>query len=238
MCFSLAVSAGMVIAGAVATTVTIRRGAPPAFPITLAYFTVMEGLQIGGYLVINQCGTPANQTVTFLSILHIVFQPFFINAFAMALLPGDVGARVKMLAYGACGLSATVMLMQLYPFEWAGTCRPGSVLCGSTLCTVSGDWHLAWNVPYNGLLNKLTRVYIEFPTYVASAFLVPLLYGAWRFVVFHAIVGPIAANILTSNPNEAPAIWCLFSIGIILIAMSPFIRRQLAPTAVAIAAPR
>ncbi|WP_439573780.1 DUF5765 domain-containing protein [Phreatobacter sp.] len=237
MCFSPTITGAMVVAGVIATAVTLKRREPPIFPITLAYFTAMEALQFGGYMVINQCGTPANQSITFLSILHIVFQPFFINAFAMAILPVAVGPRMRTLAFGICGLSAAVMLMQLYPFAWAGTCRPGSILCGTPLCTVSGDWHLAWNVPYNDLLGGLSRMTVEFPTYFIAAFFVPLLYGAWRFVIFHALVGPIAASYLTTNPNEIPAIWCLVSIGIALVAMSPLIRRQLAPRPEPAAAP-
>jgi len=65
-----------------------------------------------------------------------------------------------------------------------------------------------------------------FPTYVIAAFLLPLLYGAWRFVLFHALAGPVLAFALTENPNEAPAIWCLFSIGIVLIGSNTAIRRQ------------
>jgi uncharacterized membrane protein YjjP (DUF1212 family) len=62
---------------------------------------------------------------------------------------------------------------------------------------------------------------------VLAAFAVPLFYGAWRFVLFHAVAGPLLALLLTGNQNEAPAIWCLFSIGIILIAISPPIRRRI-----------
>jgi hypothetical protein len=62
-----------------------------------------------------------------------------------------------------------------------------------------------------------------------SVFVLPLIYGAWRFAVFHLIVGPILAYNLTNNPNEYPAIWCLFSIGIVLVALSPMVRRQVAP---------
>ena len=65
-----------------------------------------------------------------------------------------------------------------------------------------------------------------FPTYLLVAFLLPLAYGAWRLVVFHALAGPILASALTDNPNEMPAIWCLFSIGILLIGLSPMIRHR------------
>jgi hypothetical protein len=188
----------------------------------------MELLQAAGYLVVNQCGTPFNQSVTLLSYLHIVFQPFFINAFAMELVPTGVKDNVKVWVYGACGVSAAAMLLQLYPFGWAGQCQLGDSLCGAKLCVVSGEWHIAWNVPYNSFLRPIKEILgsgFDFPTYMLTVFVVPVIYGAWRFVVFHALVGPILGSQLTSNPNEAPAIWCLFSVGIALIALSPWIRR-------------
>lgn len=231
MCWSMAVSAGMVALGGAATAVTIRRRDPVAIPATLAYFTAMEGLQVWGYAVINQCGTPANEAVTLLSILHIVFQPLVINAFAMALVARPVALGMKVLVFTLCAASSVLMLLQLYPFAWAGACIPGSQLCAERLCTVSGDWHLAWDVPYNGLMTGLPLPAVVagwgFPSYILAAFALPLLYGAWRLVVFHALAGPILAGVLTGNPNEVPAIWCLFSIAIILVALSPAIRRSL-----------
>ncbi len=219
----------MVGLGGVATVVTIRRGDVPAIPLTLGYFTAMEALQVWGYMVIDQCGVPSNQTVTLLSVLHIVFQPFVINAFAMALIARPVGLAMKTLVFSLCAASSVLMLLQLYPFEWAGACTPGSQLCAERLCTVTGDWHQAWDVPYNGLLTGLPLpdivAKLGFPSYILAAFALPLLYGAWRLVLFHALAGPIAAGLLTDNPNEVPAIWCLFSIAIILIALSPLVRR-------------
>ena len=228
MCFSMSVSVVMVGLGGAATALTIQRGDTPAVPLTLGYFTVMEALQVAGYLVIDQCGAPANQTVTLLSILHIVFQPFVINAFAMALVARPVRLGMQVAVYSLCALSATTMLLQIYPFSWAGNCMSGSTLCAEQLCTVSGNWHLAWDVPYNGLLAWIDWPLIRdwgFPTYILTVFALPLFYGAWRLVLFHMLLGPVLAGQLTDNPNEVPAIWCLFSIGILLIALSPAIRR-------------
>ena len=50
--------------------------------------------------------------------------------------------------------------------------------------------------------------------------------GAWRFVLVHAFAGPILASMLTDNPNEMPAVWCLLSIAILCIGLSPFVRRR------------
>ncbi|MCC6001712.1 MAG: hypothetical protein JJU19_12740, partial [Pararhodobacter sp.] len=212
MCFTLGVSAAMVGLGGVATGVTLWRRDTPAVPVTLGYFTLMEALQVAGYLVIDQCGAPANQTITLLSVLHIVFQPFFINAFAMALVPRAGPGWMMMLVFSLCAASAVLMLLQLYPFAWAGTCAPGSNLCATQLCTVSGDWHQAWDVPYNGLMVPLETALGTswgFPSYIVVVFLLPLIYGAWRLALFHALAGPILAGQLTGNPNEVPAIWCL-----------------------------
>jgi hypothetical protein len=225
----MGVSAAMVALGGTATAVSVKRGEAPAISVTLGYFTVMEALQVAGYAVINECSSPVNQTVTVLSVMHIVFQPLFINWFAMALIAKPVSLGMRSFVFTLCALSSVLMLLQLYPFQWAGDCELGSSLCARQLCTVSGDWHQAWDVPYNGLMVPVERLIgfqWGFPSYMLVTFALPLLYGAWRLVLFHLLAGPIFAGLMTGNPNEVPAIWCLFSIFIILVALSPVIRRH------------
>ncbi len=217
-------------AGVAATAVTIRQKRASAIPLTIAYFTAMEALQAAGYLVAGNCSAPANQVITFFSLLHIIFQPFFINAFAMELSRSRIRPVARGLAYGACAFSAGVMLLQLYPFAWAGTCRVGMSLCGETMCTTLGEWHIAWAAPFNDIMNMSgfdVSLPGAFPTYVLAVFVAPLLYGAWRFVLFHALFGPILASLLTDDPNEMPAIWCFLSIGIVVISLSPWLWRSL-----------
>lgn len=229
MCWSETASFAFVGIGATATVLCRARGEPPVIWLTLGYFTAMEALQAGGYMVIDQCGTTANRALTLLSILHIIFQPFVINAFIMAMIPPEVRRRIARWVYGLCAVSAAVMLVQLLPIPALGQCQPGTNLCGDRLCLVSGDWHLAWDVPFNGLMVPVERALgtgFGFPTYMAVAFVLPALYGAWRFALVHALLGPILAGQLTSNPNEVPAIWCLVSLGIVLIGAVPAIRRH------------
>lgn len=225
MCWSASASVAMLAAGAAATAVTWRRGDPPAIWLTLAYFTGMEGLQAAGYAVVDACGSPANRTITLLSYLHIAFQPIVINAFAMAIAPAPVSARMRRWVFALSGLATVLMLSRLLPVAAFGPCRPGEVLCGPALCLVSGNWHIGWEVPLNGMW-LWAGVPVEFPDYLFALFLLPLFYGAWRFVLFNFVAGPILAWILTSDPNEMPAVWCLFSIGLILISLSPFIRHR------------
>lgn len=230
MCWSMEATVAMVGLGSAATVATLRRGDAPAVPATIAYFTLMEALQVGGHATVDRCALPANQVWTVLSYLHICFQPFFINAFAMAVTRADPPPALRAAVWLACGVSATAMLLQLHPFDWAGSCVPGYGVCGAPLCTVSGEWHIAWQIPLNGL-NAPARALLggfgSHPTYLVAAFVMPLLYGAWRLVLWHALSGPILASLLTSDPREMPAIWCLFSIGILLIALVPWLRGRM-----------
>lgn len=229
MCRSMSATAAMVGIGTAATAVTIRRRDPPAIPATFAYFTLMEALQGAGHATVDRCGLPETQVVALLCWLHIAFQPFSINAFAMTLLAVALRPMARVAVWLCCGLSAVVMLAQLQPFARAGQCAPGTLLCGAAFCVVSGSWHIAWELPTNDMLGPLRAIHGSlggFPTYVVAAFLVPLAYGAWRFVLFHALAGPFLAWRLTHGVNEIPAVWCLFSIGIVLIGLSPWLRAR------------
>lgn len=239
MCWSEGASVAMVGLGAVATVITARRGEPKAIPITLAFFTFMEALQAVGYLVIDQCTLTPNKAVTVLSYIHIAAQPIFINAFGMALVAGPVSRTKRRMVYAATLTAFVVMMLSLVPFDWAGACRAGEELCGQVWCTISGTWHLGWTMPLNNMwaaiYGQTLAGYVPFPAYMLAVFVLPLAYGAWRLVVFHALLGPILASILTDNPNEMPAIWCLFSVGLVLIALSPLIRRSISPRRVSAA---
>jgi hypothetical protein len=213
----------MTAAGGAAMVVSAARGDPKAIWLTLGYFTLMEALQAAGYAVVDQCGSTANQGITLLSYLHIAGQPIVINAFAMAIAPRAVPPALRRTVYALATLATAALLFRLVPLEAVGTCQPGDVLCGVRLCLVSGTWHIGWEVPLNDLPRSLGLT-VQFPAYVLAVFVLPLAYGAWRFVLFHALAGPILADILSDNPLETPAIWCLFSIGIILIALFPRVR--------------
>lgn len=233
MCWSLGASAVLTAVGAGAAVWTARRGEPRAITATLAYFALMEGLQAATWPVIDRCDLPANQVLTVLGYLHIAFQPVFINAFSLCFVPQAVARRVAPFAYAAAGLAGILMVVQLHPFEWAGSCRIGRPLCGETLCSLSGSWHLAWSLPVNGIGNDLGGGVLGwlfdhgFPGYAIAGFLIPLAYGAWRVTLFHYLLGPGLAHLLTDDPQEWPAVWCLLSIAIVIVALVPAIRPHL-----------
>jgi hypothetical protein len=232
MCWSGEASTVLATAGFAGTAWAAYRKEPMSLWMALGYFSLMEALQAYTYSVINQCENPTNQIATLLGYLHITFQPFFANAVALHFIPAAARKRFAPVAYSLCFVSALVMLIQLYPFEWAGLCDPLRPLCGKMLCSVRGNWHIAWLVPTNGIGNSFVHMGIApladgFPTYVLAVFLLPLFYGSWRVVLYHALMGPWLAARLTNNINEWPAVWCLLSIGLLLIVVKTPVRRAL-----------
>jgi hypothetical protein len=52
------------------------------------YFGLMEFLQVGQYLVADQCSNPINQALTWAAYIHVAFQPLIVNLY---FLYGQVG---------------------------------------------------------------------------------------------------------------------------------------------------
>jgi hypothetical protein len=228
MCWNGQASAVLATVGLSTTAYAAYKKEPVVLWTSLGYFSLMELLQAFTYSVIDQCSLPSNQIATLLGYLHIAFQPFFINAVCMHFIPDEVRRKIQPLVYAMCLFSAVVMIIQLYPFEWAGHCDPSRPLCALRLCSVRGNWHIAWEVPTNGIFNGFggTRMH-GFPTYAVSALIAPVFYGSWRFSLFQWVAGPLLAEQTTNNMNEWPAVWCLFSIGLLMIAIKSPLRRYL-----------
>ncbi len=221
MCWSGEASAVLAAIGIGSTAYAAYKKEPTPLWICLGYFSLMELLQAFTYSVIDRCELPSNQIATLFGYLHIAFQPFFVNMVSLHFIDQKVAKKIEPFVYTICFAMALVMLLKLYPFEWAGQCTPQiNALCSDKLCSVHGEWHIAWEVPVNGL-------FPNFSAYLTAGFILPILYGSWRFTLYHALVGPILAYSTTSNMNEWPAIWCLFSIGLLLLVLKTPLRRIL-----------
>lgn len=236
MCWSGEASAVLATAGITTTVYLAKKGTPRDLWMPLGYFTLMEMLQAFTYIWINACDQPPNQIFTLLGYLHIAFQPFFVNMIGMHFLPKERQLKIAPWVYALCAATAVLIISKLYPMAWAGQCTQGvEKFCGPALCSVSGAWHIAWQAPLNGLLSSPVNWIPGMPglhmeglhsaAYAVMAFGIPLLYGSWRFVLFHYMFGPMLANAVSSGPNEAAAVWCLLSIGLLMvIAKSPLTR--------------
>jgi len=222
MCWSFEASVLLSIIGLVVTLYLAFKKRSKFLWIPIGYFFLMEALQALQYLFLNDCSSPANQLLTLLGYLHIVFQPFFINMIIMYFIPDKVRIKIQGWVYAFCFIGAILMLISLYPFDWAGSCRIGvNSMCGENICTTSGNWHLAWSIPFNGMSN------LGILGSLIPAFLIPLIYGAWKPVLYHFLLGPFLSSLLTSNINEQPAVWCLLSIAFLVMVFIKPIREWL-----------
>ncbi len=187
----------------------------------LGYFTLMEALQAYTYTVIDKCGLPQNEVATVLGYMHIAFQPFFINMFSLYFIDKRVAKKIAPFVYTACFVAAIIMLLKLYPFSWAVQCDPETrPMCGRMLCSFHGNWHIAWSLPINEMMNRI-------PSYLIAGFIIPALYGSWRFTLWHLISGPVFARLTTDNLNEWPAVWCLLSIDLLLAVSNTRLRNYM-----------
>jgi len=228
MCWSGEASFGLAAVGLGSTAYATYKEESKELVIPLGYFSLMELLQGFTYTWIDQCSLPVNQILTLLGFLHIAFQPFFINLISMYFIPIQVKERIQGFVYAICFITSILMILQMYPYDWGKPCNIGeNALCGKRLCSVSGSWHIAWEVPTTHIVNLFSISTKGYMPYIFSAFFLPVLYGSWRITLYHWLVGPTLAAMTTSNPNEWPAVWCLFSIGLLLVMIKTPLRRIL-----------
>ena len=219
MCWSGEASAAIAAGGLASAYLLYRRGQPKEIYLPTAYFVLMEGLQALTYIVVGNCGSSWNVLFTHLAILHISLQPIFINMLGMEFVDRDIKKRVAPWVYGICMVAAVFCAMRLLPmYETFGRCEAGGPLCSHVqTCAYRGEWHIGWNV----LLNGFNEGWVW---YIGSAFIVPVLYGSWKWSGYHYVVGPFLASLTTADVNERPAVWCLFSTCIIALLVNTRVR--------------
>ncbi len=213
MCWSLGASAIFAVIGLAFAVHLATRKESKLLWMPLGYFALMEGLQAVTYLYLGTCDSSGNQLLTFLSYMHVVFQPIFINAFILYFIPAKFRKKIILPVFAIAAITTFILLLKIYPFEWAGSCTPGTAMCGENLCSYMGNWHLAWSIPFNNLggLSMLTY-------YMIASYVLPLVYGSWR-ASFVGLAWTGIAFLLSNNPHEWPAIWCLMSVWIMIVAV-------------------
>lgn len=225
MCWSASASIAATALGTVATAYAAKKKLPKVQVGTLAFFTLMELLQAVSYIWINQCDMSGNILLTYLSYLHIAFQPPVISAFMLSFVPEAKRKKWSTVVMSVSFITTFLLLLKLFiPMVWVVPkefmCKVGDMLCGPNVCTYSGNWHLAWRMPLLGIVSGTSIYFIP-------VFIMPVLYGKWRLSLFHFIFGPLLASLTTSDPNESPAIWCLFSVAILCVIFWNPVKRKL-----------
>jgi len=234
MCWSGEASAVLATVGISATVYIAKKGESKELWMPLGYFALMELLQAVTYIFIDQCSNPWNQALTYVGYVHIAFQPFFANMVGLYFAPKNIKRKIQKPVYVICGAAAVIILAKLIPNAAFGTCNAGiEGYCGSIACSTSGLWHIAWQLPLNGLMSGGQPYLFGFEyglhafTYIIVVFIMPVLYGSWRFVLLHVVMGPLISHLTTNDPNEFIAVWCLYSIALCIAVIKSPIRRYL-----------
>ena len=222
MCWSGEASAAIAVGGLSSAYFLKKKGEPKEVYIPTAYFVLMEGLQSVTYLTVGNCTSSWNHIFTYLAVAHISFQPFFINMLGMQFIDPPVKEKIKKYVYTICAFVAVFCMMRLLPmYEVFGRCELGTSLCSHTqTCAFRGEWHIGWDVLLNGF-NE------HWNWYMFSAFIVPIIYGSYKWSLYHFMVGPVLAGLTTTNINERPAVWCLFSTMIIALLINTRLRNYI-----------
>jgi hypothetical protein len=222
MCWSGEASAAIALGGFTSAYFLKKKGEPKEIYLPPAYFVLMEGLQAVTYIVVGDCGNAYNVWLTRLAMAHISFQPFFINMLGMEFIDKAVKQRIKPYVYGICALTAIACLTRMIPaFDLLGRCELGTPMCSHLqTCAYNGEWHIGWDVLLNGF-NERWR------WYVVTAFAIPIVYGAWKWALYHYLVGPFLASLTTTDVSERPAVWCLFSTCIIALLVNSRLRNYI-----------
>lgn len=235
MCWSGEASTVLAAVGLSSTAYFYYKKEPAPLCAALGFFSLMEALQAYTYTVIDQCDNPANQVATLLGYIHIAFQPIFVNAVSMYFVPDKVREKIIVPVYLFCLFATVCLLIRIYPFDWAPLCYEVKTkilflqdyidsfnmpFCGKRICSTSGSWHIAWEIPASANL-------VLFDMYAVAIFVLPILYGSWKVTFYHLITGPLLAYLSTGNANEWAAVWCLYSIGLILLLVKSPLRGYL-----------
>ena len=216
MCWSAAASLTFGAAGVAGAAYAEKQKMPRTLSVPMLYFSLMEFLQFFSYFSLNQCSLQSNSTLTLLSYVHIAFQPVFVAMCIMALSGKKMTPKARRFMYGFSLFCSGLMLIRLVPIFPGTLCAIGGSMCGTVLCTMQGNWHLAWSVPQY-VFPVPGDLYLY---HALGSFAVPLYYREWRGPLLVFLSGPALAFVLTGgNPLEWPSVWCLFSIFQLLYAV-------------------
>lgn len=197
--------------------------------LMVGYFAIMEFFQVFGYLTLFQTGY-LNQLSAYLIYLHIAIQPFFILLFPLSMIPRprrafwfkyviffSVITTIFLLSrliitphltdcfkHFCTPMSSTADLLNMHSLTHL------TIGCtNQSFVTYQGSWHIAWQWVLNACAS------FSF-LYTLCVFVLPIFFGAYRALIYYTVCGPVLSLFLTHNPDEWSAIWCLFSVAVMI----------------------
>lgn len=228
MCFSGEMSAAFAALGLFMTWWVKTRTRNDQLAAGIFFFFLMEFLQALQYWfslassnTAALCSTPVNQVLTVAGYAHICAQPYFCHLINASLTKSCKYKDRYRVVLRLCAIGGVLLFLR-----WPLSYLPGrntmdldtqpstEWLRGKTLCTYKSAvmMHLGWSVPMADptyyVMGASIHSFLMFAPFLALYEKKGMLIqGAFLF-----FTGPVFADYMTSNLQEAASIWCLFSL--------------------------
>ena len=182
----------------------------------VGYFSIMQGIHVVGYAVINDCSNPWNQIASYANYLHVCFQPLVTGIGILGLMKysgfDDKRSVERMMVVLFISAVAGVMLSARIVSGGMGPLSdvPGSCLWCGPPCSFQGEKHINFSLP------------LRVPNYVTPdlslhffLMFIPFLFvngftAAVSVVLF--LTTAVPAYVHNIESTEAGTIWCFTSI--------------------------
>mmetsp|Transcript_115653 Transcript_115653/g.162552 ORF Transcript_115653/g.162552 Transcript_115653/m.162552 type:complete len:260 (-) Transcript_115653:81-860(-) len=214
MCFNQPMSFAMAAWGLLCSYLVHRRTGEWKLSGGMFFFFTMEFLQGIQYWFLGDCGSMVNKFLTFLGLVHIIFQPFFTHLMCSSLVLSQVDKGKYKVILGLCVIGALWLLLRLLLHPWeqvpiTDACPSTEWLRGTEMCTYAGNVHLAWSVPLYDQTYFIPSSSLHFFLMFAPF----MLMGKSMVILgtFLMLTGPFLASYITPNLQEQASIWCFYS---------------------------
>jgi hypothetical protein len=187
------------------------------------WFALMEFLQFGQYLVLNDCTSTLNIFWTLFGWVHISFQPLFSNLAFSGLDQRNTQKerdhtwtfiRNFCIATGALMSARIILPYFITPTQGTGgmfdlCTEAGEGFCAERTCATTGVFHVQWTFRLLKAGYALPNIAMHF----MNMFVTPMLMGQSLGAIVLFATGPgIALLFPGAKDGERAAIWCFFSI--------------------------
>src|SRR3989338_5485228 len=215
MWFSQEMSGAFVVIGLLCAAFVWHKSKNGAMTTGILYFVLMELLQFFQYYWVGKCDNKINQVLTVVGSLHICFQPYFTHLMNGSLVQSEQSkiqftlVRRLSILQGIWMFSRWIFAPETAPLEYTEWLR------GDKLCTIYGNYHIAWSLPLLAPTYFTPSNAIHF--FMMFAPFIAMGRKFWLSGIVLFATGPLAAWFITPNLYEQAAIWCFMSIGQILV---------------------
>jgi hypothetical protein len=184
------------------------------FPIL--YFSIMELFQYLGYISIRTNNKKLNKILSYLTYIHISFQPLIMNIWFSNFI-SNKNKHYMLFIYKLCFIGGIFMLLRIYNINKT------TILCNTKIeesCGVNTELKLG---PIH-IMNLFKLKAPDFWTpsmflYFFMMFIPIILLDINKLIYLCIVLGLILSIIISKNKDETSSIWCFINVPCMIISL-------------------